>query len=111
MPAALSSSEALVTEEWAVVRRAQPAGARVARFVAESDLMRMIGGVLRAREARLVQAVATDLDEALRLARVSGAEEEVLERLQKMASLARLVDAALTAFLRTARLDVSRAAL
>jgi hypothetical protein len=96
-------------EAWGVVLRVPVAGGAT-RFAAETDLMRMIGGVLARREAALVRQVHDDLRRAAGLAAAEGAPVDARRRVEKMAALARLVDGALSAFLRTARLDVADAA-
>jgi DNA-binding transcriptional regulator GbsR (MarR family) len=92
-------------ETWGVIRRVRTPGDAPWRFEAETDLMRMIGRVLRERETELVQRVRHDLEEAERLAR-SG-PPEVRRRLSRLSALASLVDGALRTFVATARFDAS----
>lgn len=92
-------------EAWGVVRRVRAPGDEAWRFEAETDLMRMIGRVLREREAELVGRVRLDLEEAERLAK--HAPPEVRRRLAKLTSLAALVDGAIRSFVATARFDAT----
>jgi len=97
-------------EQWGVVTRARSTSAEAQRFVAETDLMKMLGRVLSAREAGLVASVKQDLEEAESLARSELAlDRAVLDRLRRMRSLATMVDRALRLFLTTARLDLAGA--
>ena len=94
-------------ELWRVVRRVRTTGDDVARFSAETELMRMVNRVISEREATLVTAVKNDLDEAEQLMKEQGGVPvEVQDRLRRMKTLASIVDRALSAFLSTARLDV-----
>ncbi len=92
-------------ETWGVLRRVRAPGDAPWRFEAETDLMRMIGRVLRERETELVRRVRLDLEEAEKLAR-SG-PPEVRRRLSRLSALASLVDGALRTFVATARFDAS----
>ena len=96
-------------EGWGVLRRQRRAGEATWRFAAETDLMKMIGRVLSQREAALVSSVREDLDEACRLARRDRAPAAVQDRLERMRTLAGLVENAVKLFLQTARLDVTAA--
>lgn len=96
-------------EQWGVIRRVRAASDASWRFVAETELMRMIRRVLEDREAALVARVRADLDDAERLAAQARVAPEVLARLKRMNVLASLMDKALRAFLATARLDVGDA--
>ena len=92
-------------EAWGVVRRVRAEDETHFRFEAETDLMAMIGRVLREREAALVGKVKIDLEEAEALA--EGAAPEVRRRLARLTSLASLADAAIRTFAATARLDAT----
>ena len=96
-------------EGWGVVRRVRDASEKVFRFGAETDLMKMISRVLAQREAALVSRVKADLDDALAQARAAGASEEVRERIERMRTLAAVVESAVKLFQQTARFDVTRA--
>lgn len=97
-------------EQWGVIRRVREPGKGVWLFVAEKDLMRMIGRVVREREAGMIARVREDLEEAEDLARrAGGVSKEELERIGRMRRLASLVETALKLFLDTARLDVKPA--
>lgn len=96
-------------EQWDVVRRVRAPRDEVWRYAAETDLMKMIGRVVSEREAGLVKSVRDDLDHALAMARRENVDPVVLTRLRRMKTLADLIDAALTAFLQTARFDVGAA--
>jgi DNA-binding transcriptional regulator GbsR (MarR family) len=97
-------------EQWGVVRRARTTGDATWRFVAETDLMRMIRRVIEEREAAFVSGVRADLERAEELARDDGdVPHEVLQRVARMRMLASFVDKALRTFLMTAKLDVAGA--
>jgi DNA-binding transcriptional regulator GbsR (MarR family) len=96
-------------EGWGVVRRVRGASDGISRFAAETDLMRMIGRVLGQRETALVTRVKDDLDEALAQAQAAGAPLDVRERIERMRTLAALVEQAVRLFQQTARFDVTRA--
>ena len=97
-------------ETWGVIHRARTPGDATWRFVAETELMRMIRRVIEDREAQFVAHVRQDLEAAERLARNEGdVPADVLARVTRMKNLAGFVDKALRAFLLTARLDVGGA--
>ncbi len=97
-------------ELWGVVRRARAAGDDVWRYAAETDLMRMVRRVLEERELTLVSRTKEDLDDAYDMAkRDKNIDKDVLARVDRMRTLADLVDKALRAFLLTQRLDVTGA--
>ena len=94
-------------ESWGVVRRVRLGQSASWHFVAQVDLLRMIGQVFQQREVLLVRRVKEDLAHAERLARLQGdVPAPVLERIARMRKLAGLVDHALGVFLRTAKLDL-----
>lgn len=95
-------------EQWGVVRRVRIPGDATWRFTAETDLMKMVRRVIEEREAAFVSRVKEDLDDAYAMAKASkGVPSEVLDRVDRMRTLAGLVDKALRAFVLTARLDVA----
>jgi DNA-binding transcriptional regulator GbsR (MarR family) len=97
-------------ESWGVIHRARAPGDATWRFVAETELMRMIRRVIEEREAAFVSRVHADLDNAEHMARAAGdVPADVLARVTRMKHLASLVDKALRTFLLTARLDVGGA--
>jgi DNA-binding transcriptional regulator GbsR (MarR family) len=96
-------------EGWGVLRRVRGAGESVWRFEAETDLMKMIGRVIAQRETALIGRVRADLDEAYRLAKRGDAPPAVRERIERMRTLATLVENAVKLFTQTARLDVTKA--
>ncbi|MBK7584197.1 MAG: MarR family transcriptional regulator [Myxococcales bacterium] len=97
-------------EQWGVVSRVRAPEDASWHFRAETALMKMLGRVIEEREARLVHGVKLDLERAERLARASGdVSPDVLVRLQRMKTLAGLIDRAVRGFLHTARLDVGEA--
>lgn len=96
-------------ERWGVVRRVRTPQSASWRFVAETDLMRMIGRVLSERELAFVTRVRADLEEAERAAKRAGSvPREVQARIGRMRILSQLAEKAIEGFLRTARLDVKR---
>jgi DNA-binding transcriptional regulator GbsR (MarR family) len=96
-------------EGWGVLRRVRGAGESVWRFEAQTDLMKMIAGVIAQRETALIGRVKADLDEAYRLAKAGHAPAAVRERIERIRTLAGLVDNAVKLFTQTARLDVTKA--
>lgn len=95
-------------EVWGVIRRQRMPDSGAWHFVAEVDLLRMIGHVFREREVALVKRVREDLGDAERLAKMTdGIPPQMLERLARMRRLADLIDNALGAFIKTARLDIT----
>lgn len=93
-------------EQWGVVHRVRGSAESTWRFQAETDLMRMIGRVISEREARFVERIEWDLEQALTLAKQAHAPRAALARIERMRVLAKLTRKAVTAFLATARLDV-----
>jgi DNA-binding transcriptional regulator GbsR (MarR family) len=91
---------------WGVVHRAPPSDDGIARFLAETDFLGMIGRVVAEREGALVDRAACDIARAQALAREEGASVEAIERVQRMRQLAELVSVALRGFLATASLNV-----
>jgi len=97
-------------EQWGVIRRVRERGGSSWAFVAETDLMSMIGRVVKEREASLVTRVREDLELARREAKRSGdAPAETMERIERLVSLSKMIEGALTLFLKTAKLDVKGA--
>ncbi|TVQ90727.1 MAG: transcriptional regulator [Deltaproteobacteria bacterium] len=97
-------------EHWEVIRRVHLPGNSAWHFVAEVEFMRMISRVLQRREGTLIARVSADLDEALRLASESeDLEPEILDRIQRMRTLATTMRRALRLFTRTARFDFRKA--
>ncbi len=95
-------------EQWNVVSRVRHPGSSAWHFVAEVDFMEMITHVLQEREGELIRRVSTDLKDAEKLARESKeVEQETLDRIKRMRTLAGLMQQALDIFMKTARLDVS----
>ena len=93
-------------EQWGVVRRVRTPADALWRFEAETDLMKMVRKVIEEREVTLVTRVRKDLEQAENMARASNAPREIRARIERMRKLAGLVEKALLAFLKTARLDV-----
>ncbi|MEZ4367267.1 MAG: hypothetical protein R2939_13425 [Kofleriaceae bacterium] len=96
-------------EQWGVITHARSTQAEAQRYVAETDLMKMLGKVLSEREAGLAGVGQLDLESAEDQARADGADRNVLDRLRRMRTLASLVDRALRLFLTTSRLDLAGA--
>lgn len=95
-------------EQWGVVRRVRAPGDATWRFNAETDLMKMVRRVIEEREAAFVSRVKEDLDDAYAMAKASkSVPPDVLDKVDRMRTLAGLVDKALRAFVLTARLDVA----
>ena len=94
-------------ERWGVVQRVRHPQDALWRYVAETDLVRMVSHVIEEREAGFVSRIRADLSEARRLAQeTGGVAVERLQRLEKMATLAEHLEKAIRLFIKTARLDV-----
>lgn len=93
-------------EQWGVIDRVRTPGDATWKFIAETNLMRMIGRVLAEREGAMVSRVRADLDEAESIAKRSNVPSDVLARIGRMRTLASIVDRALGAFLQTSKIDV-----
>lgn len=96
-------------ERWGVVLRVRVAGRTSWHYQAETDMMKMVTGVIEEREASFIARVRADLAEAQRLALLSGvASKEQLARLDRIHALGTAVERALRLFLKTAKLDVGQ---
>jgi DNA-binding transcriptional regulator GbsR (MarR family) len=100
-------------EHWAVVRRIRRQGDRREYFEAETDIWKMISRVLRERELQQIERALEAFDRArekLRAMAATGAErtrlEEMVERLGKLADLARVGRGLLVALVQQARVDL-----
>lgn len=96
-------------EQWVVIERVRLPGSSAWHFVAEVDFMQMIGRVLREREGQMVSRVKADLAEAERLAGAANVPAAIRDRIARMRMLAGMMEHAIELFLKTARLDVTRA--
>ena len=96
-------------EQWDVLHRQRVSGSQAWHFVAEVDFLSMIRKVVRERELKMVERVRTDLEDAARMAAEAEADDEIVERIQRMSRLADLVVSALRLFLSSARIDVADA--
>jgi DNA-binding transcriptional regulator GbsR (MarR family) len=97
-------------EQWAVIHRVKRSGSAAWHFVAEVDFLKMMRRVLREREFEMVERVIHDLRDAREMARRDeDADDEIVDRIDRMVRLADMVLGALKIFLRTARLDVAEA--
>jgi HTH-type transcriptional regulator, glycine betaine synthesis regulator len=97
-------------ESWGVLGRVREAGESAWRFQAETDLLQMIGRVVQQREAGMIKRAHDDLEEAWVLAKQDPTlPSEERARLERMRTLAGLVEKAVKLFLTTARLDVKDA--
>jgi DNA-binding transcriptional regulator GbsR (MarR family) len=96
-------------EQWGVVRRERATGDSSWHFRAETDLMQMIGRVILQREAGMLGRVKQALDDASALAKKEGVPAPVRRRIDRMRSLAGLVEQAVKLFVQTARLDITEA--
>lgn len=95
-------------ESWGVIQRTRQPESSSWHFVAEIELLEMIGRVFRDREVRVVRRVKDDLARAERLAlQDDQVPEAMLDRLARMRRLAGLIEHALDVFLSTAQLDVT----
>lgn len=99
-------------ETWGVIKRVRAPGDSLWRFCAETDVLQMIGRVVKQREAGMIGGAREQLDDALDLMRRDDdVTAEQRARVERMRTLAALVEQAVTLFLKTARLDVSDALL
>lgn len=97
-------------EGWGVIKRVRVPGDAVWRFAAETDVLGMIGRVIRQREAGMIGAAREQLDDALeRMRRDDEVTASERERVERMRTVALLVEQAVNLFLKTARLDVGGA--
>ena len=96
-------------EQHHVLTRTRSSADDAQQYVANSDLLGMIGKVIAARESGLVASVRRDLEAAEAGARTAGAPRDVVDRLRRMRQVSALVDRALRLFLTTARLDLGGA--
>ena len=93
-------------EQWGVVRRVRTPADPGWRYEAETDLMKMVRKVIEEREASLVTRVRRDLERAETIAKDQNIPKDVRLRIERMRKLSVLVEKALLAFVKTARLDV-----
>lgn len=96
-------------EQWGVVDRKRSPHDTTWKFIAQDDLMKMIGKVIEERESAVVRRIHADIVRAEETATRTGASREVLERLRRMRQLAAMTERAIAAFVATARFDFSRA--
>lgn len=98
-------------ELWGVIHRSRRPDSAAWQFSAETRLFKMIGGVFKHREVRIVQHIREQLEDAQRLAQheseVASIPADMLERLTRMRRLASIIERSLQLFLSTARLDVA----
>lgn len=95
-------------ESWQVIRRVRSPGESTWRFSANSDLLAMVNRVLEMREIEFLSRVRADLELAEEQAKADpDAGPDEVNRVSQMRKLADVVERAVRAFLRTARLDIS----
>ena len=95
-------------ERWEVISRVRSPSSSSWLFQAETYLKNMMFRVFREREAVFIGRVRADLAEAERQAIAEGVDEDVLERLRRMRTLADAIGKAVDAFVASARLDLGR---
>ncbi len=94
-------------EQWNVIRRVRLPKISSWHFAAETDLMHMISRVIRERESGVILRVKQDLQHAEKLARNDASTPpEVMDRVERMSTLASLIEHAVHIFLNTAHLDL-----
>ncbi len=94
-------------EQHGVINRVRSPGRGAWRFEAETDLKKMVGKVLREREASFLTQVRGEFERAVEEARADpDTPTSVLDRLERLQSLTNLVESALSLFLDSAKLDV-----
>ncbi|MFT6396228.1 MAG: DNA-binding transcriptional regulator GbsR (MarR family) [Bradymonadia bacterium] len=95
-------------ESWQVIRRVRQPGESTWRFSSNSDLLAMVNRVLELREIEFLSRVRADLEMAEEQAKADpNAGSDEVNRVSQMRKLADVVERAVRAFLRTARLDIS----
>jgi len=94
-------------EQWNVIRRVRLPKTSSWHFAAETDLMHMISRVIRERESGVIHRVKQDLQQAEVSARSDQhTPPEVMDRVERMSTLASLIEHAVHIFLNTAHLDL-----
>lgn len=95
-------------EQHGVINRVRSPGSRGAwRFEAETDLKKMVGKVLREREATFLTQVRSEFERAIEEARADpDTPTSVLDRLERLQSLVNIVESALSLFLDSSKFDV-----
>lgn len=97
-------------ERWGVVYRIRSPNTNAWHFIAETDLMGMVGRVIKERETNLIIRIKTDLQEAITIARKSSnASTETIDRISRLITLATMAETAIGLFVRTAQVDVTKA--
>jgi DNA-binding transcriptional regulator GbsR (MarR family) len=108
MSAGAVSTSLAELQRWGVVRRVWRPGERKDFFEAETDFWKMISRVVNERERALAESVRSRLEEAEHLAERaprSARRSLVLERLERLLSLARIATAVLDSFVRSQHAD------
>ena len=94
-------------ERWGVIRRQRHGDNGSWRYRAETELVRMVTGVIEHREAAFISRIRRAIATARGLAEKEGnVPAEQLIKLQRMSALADHTERALKLFIRTAKLDV-----
>ncbi|MBI2379075.1 MAG: MarR family transcriptional regulator [Deltaproteobacteria bacterium] len=94
---------------WGVVIRTRDRARGVLCYGAETNLMRMIGRVLREREVGMLTKVRNSLERSEALARREKADDGVIERIARMRRLSSMFEQSVNLFLETAKIDVGPA--
>lgn len=94
-------------EHWGVIRRERSGGNGSWRYRAETELVRMVTGVIEHREAAFISRIRRAIATARGLAEKEGnVPADQLIKLQRMSALADHTERALKLFIQTAKLDV-----
>lgn len=98
-------------EQWGTIHRVRTGTDVSWKFVAETDMMHMIGKVIEERETKLARRILEDLALARKIGLKSGQlSSEKFQRVAKMERAAQLMKTSMGLFLKTSKLDFSRVA-
>jgi DNA-binding transcriptional regulator GbsR (MarR family) len=96
-------------EQWETIRRVRNGSDATWKFAAETDLMQMVGKVIREREAKMATKMRDDLARGHEMAAGKGeADRETLRRIAKMERAAALLQSSMGLFLKTSKFDFSK---
>jgi DNA-binding transcriptional regulator GbsR (MarR family) len=95
-------------EYWGVLQRLRLSNQRSYRFVAETNLVKLVSRVLREREANVLNQVRTDLEAAEALAQADPqTSAQVLARLRRLRRLAEAAEKTLGVFISSTRFSLT----
>lgn len=98
-------------ERWGVIHRVRIETSSSWHFVAEDDLMQMIGRVLKERESDMVARIETDLAKAEEIAKETpDVPEERIERLHRIHAISQKVGESIGTFIESGKIDLFKVA-